>query len=132
MTSTHADGGSTDTAELSLYHLLDPDVLADPYPLYHRLRSTDPVHWDPFLHCWVVTRYDDVHTVLKEFSADRTPSPQQLQALGIGGIEPIAEVMMRQMLFLDAPRHTHLRKLCSTAFTPRRVEVLEDRIAAIA
>jgi cytochrome P450 len=70
--------------------------------------------------------------VLKEFSADRTPSPEQLQALGIGGIEPIAEVMMRQMLFLDAPKHTHLRKLCSTAFTPRRVEVLEDRIAAIA
>jgi len=24
---------------LSLYHLLDPGVLADPYPLYHRLRS---------------------------------------------------------------------------------------------
>ena len=24
---------------LSLYHLLDPEVLADPYPLYHRLRD---------------------------------------------------------------------------------------------
>jgi hypothetical protein len=117
---------------LSLYRLLDPAVLADPYPLYARLREEDPVHWDPFLHCWVVTRYDDVHAVLKEFSADRTPSPEQLQALGIGGIEPIAEVMMRQMLFLDAPKHTHLRKLCSTAFTPRRVEVLEARIEAIA
>ena len=58
---------------LSLYRLLDPAVLADPYPLYARLREEDPVHWDPFLHCWVVTRYDDVHTVLKEFSADRTP-----------------------------------------------------------
>jgi cytochrome P450 len=117
---------------LSLYRLLDPAVLADPYPLYARLREEDPVHWDPFLHCWVVTRYDDVHTVLKEFSADRTPSPDQLRALGITGIEPIAEVMMRQMLFLDAPTHTHLRKLCSTAFTPRRVEVLETRIEAIA
>lgn len=117
---------------LSLYRLLDPAVLADPYPLYARLREEDPVHWDPFLHCWVVTRYDDVHTVLKEFSADRTPSPDQLRALGITGIEPIAELMMRQMLFLDAPKHTHLRKLCSTAFTPRRVEVLEARIEAIA
>jgi cytochrome P450 len=117
---------------LSLYRLLDPAVLADPYPLYARLREEDPVHWDPFLHCWVVTRYDDVHTVLKEFSADRTPSPDQLRALGITGIEPIAEVMMRQMLFLDAPKHTHLRKLCSTAFTPRRVELLEGRIEAIA
>ena len=45
---------------LSLYHLLDPEVLADPYPLYRRLRDEDPVHWDPYLHAWVVTRYADV------------------------------------------------------------------------
>ncbi|MBV9932545.1 MAG: cytochrome P450 [Alphaproteobacteria bacterium] len=117
---------------LSLYRLLDPAVLADPYPLYKRLREEDPVHWDPYLHCWVFTRYADVHQVLHSFSADRTPSPDQLRALGIVGIEPIAEVMVRQMLFLDAPKHTHLRKLCSTAFTPRRVELLEERIEEIA
>jgi len=49
---------------LSLYHLYDPEVLANPYPLYARLRTHDPVHWDPFLHAWVVTRYADVVTVL--------------------------------------------------------------------
>ena len=117
---------------LSLYRLLDPAVLADPYPLYARLREEDPVHWDPYLHCWVFTRYADVHQVLHSFSADRTPSPDQLRSLGIDGIEPIAEVMVKQMLFLDAPKHTHLRKLCSTAFTPRRVELLEQRIVDIA
>jgi cytochrome P450 len=117
---------------LSLYRLLDPAVLADPYPLYARLREEDPVHWDPYLHCWVFTRYADVHQVLHSFSADRTPSPDQLRALGIVGIEPIAELMVKQMLFLDAPKHTHLRKLCSTAFTPRRVELLEQRIVDIA
>lgn len=31
---------------LSLCQLLDPAVLADPYPLYRRLREQDPVHWD--------------------------------------------------------------------------------------
>ncbi|MGA7624823.1 MAG: hypothetical protein WCA91_14715, partial [Candidatus Acidiferrales bacterium] len=51
-------------ASLSLYHLLSPEVLANPYPLYHQLRTHDPVHWDPFLHAWVVTRYRDVVTVL--------------------------------------------------------------------
>jgi cytochrome P450 len=55
-----------------------------------------------------------------------------MRALGLGHIEPIAEVMVKQMLFLDAPDHTRLRKLCSTAFTPRRVELLEGRIEAIA
>jgi len=54
--------------ELSLYQLLDPEVLANPYPLYHLLRSEDPVHWDPFLHAWVVTRYEEVVQVLHHFS----------------------------------------------------------------
>lgn len=117
---------------LSLYRLLDPAVLADPYPLYARLREEAPVVWDPYLHCWVVTRYDDVLRVLKDFSADRTPSPDFMRQLGLGEIEPLAAVMVRQMLFLDAPAHTHLRKLCSTAFTPRRVEVLESEIESIA
>src|SRR6266404_3992586 len=75
----------TDKA-LSLYHLLDPEVLADPYPLYHRLRNEDPVHWDPFLHAWVVTRYADVIHVLHHFSADRTPTPEQLSAMGLAAM----------------------------------------------
>jgi len=70
---------------LSLYHLLDPEVLANPYPLYQRLRTEDPVHWDAYLHAWVVTRYQDVITVLTHYSADRTPSPQFFEALGDAG-----------------------------------------------
>src|SRR3954447_3626684 len=83
---------------LSLYHLLDPEVLADPYPLYRRLRSEAPVHWDPYLHAWIVTRYDDVVTVLTKFSADRTPRPAFFEALGAPEVAPIAKVMVRQML----------------------------------
>jgi cytochrome P450 len=113
---------------LSLYQLLDPEVLANPYPLYQRLRSEDPVHWDPFLHTWVVTRYTDVVHVLHHFSADRTPTPEQLSALNLSALNPIAEVMVRQMLFLDPPDHTRLRALASAAFTPRRVEQLRGHI----
>lgn len=116
---------------LSLYHLLDPEVLANPYPLYQRLRTQDPVHWDPFLHTWVVTRYSDVVRVLNEFSANRTPTPEQLSAMGLAAMGPIAAVMVKQMLFLDAPSHTRLRSLASQAFTPRRVEVLRQHIQEI-
>jgi len=117
---------------LSLYQLLDPEVLADPYPLYARLRAEDPVHWDPFLHAWVVTRYPDVLTVLHDYSADRTPAPEQLAAMGLESLTPIAAVMVRQMLFMDAPAHTRLRGLASVAFTPRRVEALRAHIQEIA
>jgi hypothetical protein len=113
---------------LSLYQLLDPAVLADPYPLFRRLREEDPVHWDPFLHAWVVTRYEDVLKVLHDFSAQRTPTPEQLASMGLAHLSPIARVMVKQMLFLDAPAHTRLRSLASYAFTPQRVSVLRTRI----
>ena len=116
---------------LSLYHLLDPEVLANPYPLYHRLRNEDPVHWDPFLHAWVVTRYVDVIQVLHQYSANRTPTPEQLTAMGLSALNPIAQVMVRQMLFLDPPNHTRLRALASAAFTVRRVERLRPHIQEI-
>src|ERR1700729_683988 len=116
---------------LSLYQLLEPEVLANPYPLYQRLRSEDPVHWDPFLHTWVVTRYADVVQVLYHFSASRTPTPEQLSALNLAALNPIAQVMVRQMLFLDPPDHTRLRALASAAFTPRRVERLRSHIQQI-
>jgi cytochrome P450 len=118
--------------ELSLYHLLDPEVLANPYPLYKRMREQDPVHWDPFLHAWVVTRYEDVLRVPLQFSADRTPTPQQLTAMNLADLNPIARVMVQQMLFMDAPAHTRLRTLASAAFTSARVEVLRQHIQQIA
>ncbi|HEY1607306.1 MAG TPA: cytochrome P450 [Allosphingosinicella sp.] len=117
---------------LSLFQLLDPEVHADPYPFYRHLREQAPVHWDPFMHTWVVTRYEDVQAVLHGFSADRTPDPAQMQKLGLPALGPIADIMSRQMLFLDAPAHSRLRKLCLTAFTPRRVEAMEEQIQEIA
>ena len=133
MSTTVGPGVSTrDTDKaLSLYHLMDPEVLANPYPLYHRLRNEDPVHWDPFLHAWVVTRYADVIHVLHHFSANRTPSPELLSTIGLAALNPIAEVMVRQMLFLDPPNHTRLRALASAAFTVRRVEGLSSHVQAI-
>jgi hypothetical protein len=115
----------------SLTDLLDPEVLANPYPLYHRLRAEDPVHWDPFLHAWVVTRYADVVTVLHDFSAERTPTPERLASLGLGDLSPIAAVMVKQMLFMDAPAHTRVRALASHAFSPHRIAVLREHICDV-
>lgn len=117
---------------LSLYHLLDPEVLANPYPLYRRLREEDPVHWDPYLHAWVVTRYADVVKVLHHYHASTRLAPERLEDLGMGGLSPIAALMVRMMLFLDPPEHGRVRRLASAAFTPRRVAVLREHIRQIA
>jgi pimeloyl-[acyl-carrier protein] synthase len=122
---------STGSDALSLFQLMDPEVLANPYPLYHRLRSTDSVHWDPYLNAWVCTRYEDVVRVLTEFSANTTPSPEALTAVGLAALNPIAEVMIKQMLFMDAPMHTRLRVLAAGAFAPARVTALRTHIQEI-
>jgi len=118
-------------AALSLYHLLDPKVLANPYPLFHRLRREAPVQWDSFLHAWIVTRYVDVLEVLQSFSADRTPTPEQLAGMGLSQLSPLAQLMVKQMLFMDAPAHTRLRGLASKAFTPARIQTLKEHIREI-
>lgn len=116
---------------LSLTQLLDPEILGNPYPLFHQLRIEDPVHWDPYLHAWVVTRYEDVIDVLQHFSANRTPTPEHLAEIGLAELAPIAEVMVKQMLFLDPPTHTRVRALASQAFTPARVAALRAHIREI-
>ncbi len=119
-------------ADISLCRLMEPDIMASPYRLYRELRETDPVHWDPFLHSWIVTRYADIITVLSKLSADRTLTAQRLQDMGLAALSPIIQVMAKQMLFRDPPYHTRLRTLCAAAFTPARVAVLRGHIQNIA
>jgi cytochrome P450 len=117
--------------ELSLNRLFEQEVLADPYPLYDLLRSEDPVHWDPYLRGWVVTRYDDVVHALQRYSATLKHTPEELSAMGMEDMAPILTVMVRQMRFLDPSVHMRVRTLASRAFTPRRVEQLESHIQEI-
>src|SRR5438309_511615 len=118
-------------SSLSLYNLLDPAVLANPYPLFRRLRTEDPVHWDPFIHAWVLTRYTDVVTVLHNFLAYKPAPPETLTAMGLSSLDPITKVMTKQMLFMDPPAHTRLRNLAAIVFTPYRMELLRLHIKDI-
>jgi cytochrome P450 len=120
------------SANLSLLRLLNPEVLADPYALYRALREHSPVHWDPYMHAWVVTSYPEVITVLTNYSADRTPSPAYLDQLGLSLMKPFSEVMSQQMMFMDGAMHARLRGVCAAAFTPRKVEELRAVIESIA
>lgn len=51
------------TARLVRYEPLRPYFLADPYPLYSRLRNDRPVYWDRRFG-WIVSRYNDVASAL--------------------------------------------------------------------
>jgi cytochrome P450 len=112
----------------------DPGMLENPYPLYDRIRSTDPVHWWESLNVWVLTRYTDVVSALHDprMSTERilpeletlTPAQREVQ-------RPQYESLARQMAFVDPPEHTRLRSLVNKAFTPRAVEALRPRVQRI-
>lgn len=96
-----------------------PGFLADPYPLYRRLRDEDPVHWSPRLKAWVLTRYDDVKSVLldRTMSSDRMrPYFATLPGPEAARIADIARYLSTWMVFRDPPEHTRLRRLTSRVF----------------
>ncbi len=115
-----------------VYNPLSSALRTNPYPAYHRLRARDPVHWSWLARGWVLTRYNDVVSVLRDahFSADRTKSANYQDSVEKGNLsrEPPSG---RSMLFVDPPDHTRLRTLVNKAFTPRVVEALRPRIEEV-
>ncbi len=114
------------------YNPLSLGMRANPYPAYHRLRARDPVHWSWLASSWVLTRYADVVSVLRDphFSADRTKSVN-FQEWVARQDPPPKPPSGRSMLFVDPPDHTRLRTLVNKAFTPRAVEAMRPRIEEI-
>lgn len=112
-------------------HLFGPDMRADPYPVYHRLRATDPIHWDEHLRAWIVTRYRDVAAALHDprFSADRVTYMRTL--IDRAELRPFFDLIGNRMVFCDPPKHTRLRALINKAFTPHAVEAMRPRVQAL-
>lgn len=101
---------------------------ADPYPTYHRLRSSDPVHRN-ILDAWVLTRYADVKAVLRDprFCVDKLANRLKDKNHYLKqqrNLNTLAQVTSKWLIFLDPPDHTKLRKLVSKAFSPAVVESL--------
>jgi cytochrome P450 len=119
------------------FDLLSPEAVADPYPLLDALREADPVHWDPRLGAWLVTRYADVSAALRDerFSSDRIAPYRRARLSGPGadpGLASAVAVLENWMVFKDPPDHGRLRRLLSRAFTPRAVQRVRGRIAGLA
>ena len=113
-------------------HLLSPENIANPYPLYAQLRKDSPVYLDPYLGCWVITRYADVLSAFANphLSSERIKR-ERLRAGEWGKLSPLFRLIATQMLFVEPPDHTRLRSLFNKAFTPRAIEAMRPRIQSI-
>ena len=120
---------------IPLSGLFGHDMLADPYPVYHRLRSTAPFVWVESFQGWVLTRHEDVSAVLRRraFLGAAVRRHGRAGCEGAGSMKSprCSAWRMNAMLSCDAPRHTRLRSLVSEAFTPRAVAALRPTIATL-
>lgn len=117
-------------ADAAAYDPYDAALLADPYPAYRALRDHDPVHRhrgrggdEDF---YVLSRFADV------WDAVRRPDVFS-SAQGITLRDETAQLgLAPTIVMMDPPRHTRLRALIGSAFTPRRVADMEPAIRAFA
>jgi cytochrome P450 len=119
---------------------IDERYAIDPWPLYEEIREHAPIHQSP-RGFWVLARHKDCLLVLgdKRVSSDgenvtAARRPEGFEARRIRGtIDPMGQLERdhRPFLFRDPPDHTRLRGLVASAFTPRMIANLRERIEAI-
>lgn len=117
--------------------LLDADIHGNPYPYYAELRRDQPIHYDPKLGMYLVSRYEDIQTILADpliFSLEKGYVDQYAK----GYQDEWKAILVRDgggyfrdMIMTDPPVHTRMRRLLEKAFTAHRVKDLEGRIRAI-
>lgn len=120
------------------YDLSGPLFEANPYPTYAAMQRNDPIYWRAWNDgggMWIVTRYEDVATILrdhkrfvKNYSNSLTPEQQAQQPPQ----DTIFQIIDNHLLNHDPPDHTRLRHLVNKAFTPRMINQLRSRVEAIA
>jgi cytochrome P450 len=115
---------------------LSPAHIANPYAFYAQARKEEPVFFSAFLNAWVVTRYEDVITILKDHQRFAIAVEQMglekitPEALTLLGSSPLNQASY--IAALDPPDHTRLRASINKALSAQRIASLEPSIRALA
>jgi cytochrome P450 len=103
----------------------------DPYPAYRALREQHPVCWDGDLDAFLVSSYAEAGAVLRGPGWSSDPNRNPALAARFDRAELGTQTLGTTLLTMDAPDHTRLRRLLAPAFTPRAIDTLRHRIAAV-
>ncbi|MDT5069057.1 MAG: cholest-4-en-3-one 26-monooxygenase [Mycobacterium sp.] len=123
------------------FDFTDPDIYAQRLPIAElaEMRKVAPIWWNEQPDgiggfgdggFWVVSKHKDVMEVSRRSdvfsSEEKTALPRYKEGAPIEQINASRGIVLLNM---DAPHHTHLRKIISRAFTPRAVERLRAELA---
>jgi cytochrome P450 len=118
------------TSPRAAFNPLDPAFIASPYPHYEVLRDEAPVLWSDLLGGWLITRFDDVATVLREPSMSSDidkATPTAITEMEIEGLQDHGKAS-QTIVHLDDPDHARVRKLMAEPFRVREVSKLASLI----
>ena len=112
---------------------LPPDFLANPYPVYARLRASEPVKRMPdgsvFLtrHADLVAVYRDAHTFSSDKQVEFAPKynhpPFNEPPWAVApGMSPLFQHHTSSLVFNDPPLHTRVRRIIMGALTRRAID----------
>ncbi|ATW51468.1 cytochrome P450 family protein [Streptomyces peucetius] len=104
-----------------------PDFTANPYPYYERLRASAPAHRVRGAdggEFWLIVGHEEARAALGDARLSKSPATMGTTMLDEQVIGP-------NLLVVDPPDHTRLRKLVVREFTPRRAEALRPRVQRI-
>ncbi|OIK03200.1 cytochrome P450 family protein [Streptomyces monashensis] len=107
---------------------LADDLVSHPYDVYRRLRATAPVHritGPDGTAAWLVTRYEDVRAALAD---PRLSLDKRHASAGAYKGFSLPPALDANLLNMDPPDHTRIRRLVGRAFTPRRVQQLRGPV----
>jgi cytochrome P450 len=118
------------------YDVSSDAFFRDPYPTLRRMQQEDPVYfWEP-MKAWMLTRYQQIHALLRDphFSAQRARPLLSGLAATVGSevVEALIAQWSRMVLFLDPPRHTKARSFLNQGFTPATTQALRPGMEAAA
>jgi cytochrome P450 len=111
-------------------NMFSPDVIADPYAYYGRIRDEDPVHWNETYELWVVTRHDDLTWLTRHhelfssavFKNDPRPPYPAIDESDLGLYEYVRNYQGDQFIQHDRPEHLDMRRVVHGYFTPKSME----------
>lgn len=119
---------------MPIFNPTDADFLANPYPKYRELRKDNPIYYYDKWDKWIITRYKDINSLLRDkrlgrviyhLQDERFISPPNPEHAAFDAIQH------GSLLELEPPDHTRIRQVVHEVFTPKHVRQLSDKIAAI-
>lgn len=109
--------------------------LQNPYVFFDKARNTEPVFYSPEYNYWVITKYNDIEAVFRDpetFSPENARHPVTPICPAAAKVRDQQNVSIEPSLVDESSEtHKHHRKIFGTAFTPKRVNQMEDRIRDI-